>query len=161
MSPAATRSATLSAAEGLAGQIRDHAQQLTTLQSELNQELQLQVNEVNRLASSLAAINAEVRSSDIAARFGGEEFVILLPRTSSAEGRHVAERVRQAVAAAPFDLPAGGQVAVTVSIGIAEFHPGAGRTDLKSLGEALIARADAALYDAKAAGRDRVVVEAA
>jgi two-component system cell cycle response regulator len=106
-------------------------------------------------------VDAEVRSSDVAARFGGEEFVILLPRTSSAEGRHVAERVREAVAAAPFNLPAGGQVAVTVSIGIAEFHPGAGRSDLKSLGEALIARADAALYDAKAAGRDRVVVEAA
>ena len=73
----------------------------------------------------------------------------------------LAERVREAVAAAPFDLPAGGQVTVTVSIGIAEFHPAAGRTDLKSLGEALIARADAALYDAKAAGRDRVVVAAA
>lgn len=106
-------------------------------------------------------VDAEVRSSDVAARFGGEEFVILLPRTTSAEGRHVAERVREAVAAAPFDVPAGGQVGVTVSIGIAEFRPGAGRSDMKSLGEALIARADAALYDAKAAGRDRVVVEAA
>jgi two-component system cell cycle response regulator len=106
-------------------------------------------------------VDAEVRSSDVAARFGGEEFVILLPRTTSAEGRHVAERVRGAVATTPFELPAGGQVAVTVSIGIAEFQPGAGRIDLKSLGEALIARADAALYDAKAAGRDRVVVEAA
>jgi two-component system cell cycle response regulator len=106
-------------------------------------------------------VDAEVRSSDVAARFGGEEFVILLPHTTSTEGRHVAERVRAAVASAPFDLPDGGQVEVTVSIGIAEFQPGAGRTDLKSLGEALIARADAALYDAKAAGRDRVVVEAA
>ena len=62
-SPSA-RAATLSAAEGLAGQIRDHAQQLTTLQSELDQELQLQVNEVNRLTSSIAAINAEIRASD-------------------------------------------------------------------------------------------------
>jgi diguanylate cyclase (GGDEF)-like protein len=106
-------------------------------------------------------VDAEVRSSDVAARFGGEEFVILLPRTTGSEGRYVAERVREAVATAPFELPAGGQVDVTVSIGIAEFHPGAGRTDLKSLGEALIARADAALYEAKAAGRDRVVVEAA
>ncbi|HSM32092.1 MAG TPA: DUF484 family protein [Woeseiaceae bacterium] len=106
-------------------------------------------------------VDAEVRSSDVAARFGGEEFVILLPRTSSVEGRHVAERIRDAVTAAPFGLPDGGHAAVTVSIGIAEFQPGAGRSDLKSLGEALIARADAALYDAKAAGRDRVVVEAA
>jgi two-component system cell cycle response regulator len=106
-------------------------------------------------------VDSEVRASDIAARFGGEEFVILLPRTTRTEGRHVAERIRRAVAAAPFGLPGGGDLPVTVSIGIAEFHPGAGRDDLKSLGEALIARADAALYDAKAAGRDRVVVEAA
>ena len=93
-------------------------------------------------------VDAEVRSSDVAARFGGEEFVILLPRTTSDEGRRVAERIRDAVAVAPFELPDGGRA-------------GAGRSDLKSLGEALIARADAALYDAKAAGRDRVVVEAA
>jgi len=106
-------------------------------------------------------VETEVRGSDVAARFGGEEFVILLPRTTSIEARQVAERIRNAVAAAPFGLPDDGHVAVTVSIGIAEFRPGAGRSDLKSLGEALIARADAALYDAKAAGRDRVVVEAA
>ena len=106
-------------------------------------------------------IDAEVRASDVAARFGGEEFVILLPRTTSAEGQHLAERIRNAVGVAPFDLPGGGRVPVTVSVGIAEFLPGAGNADLKSLGEALIARADVALYAAKAAGRDRVVVEAA
>ena len=106
-------------------------------------------------------IDAEVRASDVAARFGGEEFVILLPDTRSADGQHLAERIRNAVAAAPFGLPEGGDVNVTVSIGIAEFRPGAGDTDLKSLGDALIARADVALYGAKASGRDRVVVEAA
>jgi diguanylate cyclase (GGDEF)-like protein len=106
-------------------------------------------------------IDAEVRSSDVAARFGGEEFVILLPNTTRADGRRLAERIRNAVAAAPFELPQGRQLPVTVSIGMAEFSPGAGSADLKSLGEALIARADVALYGAKAAGRDRVVVEAA
>jgi len=106
-------------------------------------------------------IDAEVRASDVAARFGGEEFVILLPRTTSAEGQHLAERIRNAVAEVPFDLPGGGRIPVTESVGIAEFRPGVGNADLKSLGEALIARADVALYAAKAAGRDRVVVEAA
>ncbi len=106
-------------------------------------------------------IDAEVRASDVAARFGGEEFVILLPGTTCADGQYLAERIRNAVSAAPFGLPGGGHAAVTVSIGIAEFDPGAGNSDLKSLGEALIARADVALYAAKAAGRDRVVVEAA
>ncbi len=106
-------------------------------------------------------IDAEVRASDVAARFGGEEFVILLPDTSTADGQNLAERIRDAVAAAPVELPEGGELTVTVSIGIAEFRPDAGDTDLKSLGDALIARADVALYAAKAAGRDRVVVEAA
>jgi len=106
-------------------------------------------------------IDAQVRASDVAARFGGEEFVILLPNTKGADGQRLAERIRNAVAAAPFELPEGEQISVTVSIGIAEFAPGAGGSDLKSLGEALIARADAALYAAKAAGRDRVVIEAA
>lgn len=106
-------------------------------------------------------IDAQVRASDVAARFGGEEFVILLPNTRSVDAQRLAERIRTAVAAAPFDLPDGGQITVTVSIGIAEFAPGAGDADLKSLGEALIARADVALYAAKAAGRDRVVIEAA
>ena len=106
-------------------------------------------------------IDAEVRVSDVAARFGEEEFVILLPRTTSAEGRQLAERIRNAVAEVPFDLPGGGRIPVTESVGIAEFRPGVGNADLKSLGEALIARADVALYAAKAAGRDRVVLEAA
>jgi diguanylate cyclase (GGDEF)-like protein len=106
-------------------------------------------------------IDAEVRTSDVAARFGGEEFVILLPNTTCADGHYLAERIRNAIAAAPFELPGGRHVPVTVSIGIAEFDPGAGDGDLKSLGDALIARADVALYAAKAAGRDRVAVEAA
>jgi diguanylate cyclase (GGDEF)-like protein len=49
-------------------------------------------------------IDTEVRASDVAARFGGEEFVILLPNTSSAAGQHLAERIRKAVAGAPVVL---------------------------------------------------------
>ena len=106
-------------------------------------------------------IDAEVCASDPAARFEGEGFVMLLPRTTSAEGQHLAERIRDVVAEVPFELPAGGRVPVTVSVGIAEFLPGSGKADLKSLGEAFIALADVALYAAKAAGSDRVIVEAA
>ena len=106
-------------------------------------------------------IDAEVCASDPAARFEGEGFVMLLPRTTSAEGQHLAERIRDVVAEVPFELPAGGRVPVTVSVGIAEFLPGSGKADLKSLGEAFIALADVALYAAKAAGSDHVIVEAA
>jgi diguanylate cyclase (GGDEF)-like protein len=73
----------------------------------------------------------------------------------------LAERVRNAVAAAPFELPQGESVGVTVSIGISSLVPDADDKDFKTLGDALIARADVALYSAKAAGRDRVVPEAA
>jgi diguanylate cyclase (GGDEF)-like protein len=106
-------------------------------------------------------IESQVRASDVAARYGGEEFVILLPNTAREAGVQLAERVRDAVAAAPFALPQGGSVDVTVSIGIASLVPDANDKDFKTLGDALIARADVALYSAKAAGRDRVVPEAA
>jgi PleD family two-component response regulator len=58
-------------------------------------------------------------------------------------------------------LPGGEAVTVTASIGIAEVSPGPDDKDLKTLGDSLIARADVALYAAKSAGRDQVVVEAA
>lgn len=106
-------------------------------------------------------IESQVRASDVTARYGGEEFVILLPHTSDDEALQLAERVRGTVAAAPVELPNGGSVDVTVSIGIANLVPDADDEDFKTLGDALIARADVALYSAKAAGRDRVVYDAA
>ena len=106
-------------------------------------------------------IDAEVRASDIAARYGGEEFVVLLPWTKTDDAEHLAERIRVAVAAAPFKLASGESVSITVSIGIAGIVPDAKSEDLKTLGDSLIARADVALYEAKSEGRDRVVVAAA
>ncbi len=103
-------------------------------------------------------IDAQVRASDVAARYGGEEFVVLMPHTDYASGRLLAERIRDAAAARPFALPDGGEVAVTISIGIAGVSPQAADGDLKTLGEALVARADVALYRAKAEGRNRVAV---
>jgi two-component system cell cycle response regulator len=102
-----------------------------------------------------------VRASDVAARYGGEEFVILLPNTLVESAMLLAERIRNAISKTPFDLPGGETETVTVSIGISEVHPQPDDDDLKTLGDSLIARADVALYAAKSAGRDRVIVEAA
>ncbi len=103
-------------------------------------------------------IDSQVRATDVAARYGGEEFVILLPDTDADSGALLAERIRREIAATPFDIGGGKRIPVTASIGIAGAAPGRGDVDLKTVGEALIARADVALYRAKSAGRDRVAV---
>jgi two-component system cell cycle response regulator len=104
-------------------------------------------------------IDSQVRASDVAARFGGEEFVVLMPDTDSDSGELLAERIRRAVAESEFELPDGGNVAVTVSIGIASVQPDPDDNDLKTIGDALIARADVALYRAKSGGRDQIAVD--
>ena len=103
-------------------------------------------------------IDSQVRASDVAARYGGEEFVVLLPATDNSSGVLLAERIRRAIAASPFDLPNAEQVSITVSIGIAGVQPNPDVSDLKTVGDALIARADVALYRAKSGGRDQVQV---
>jgi len=104
-------------------------------------------------------IDTQIRASDVAARYGGEEFVVLLPDTETSSGVKLAERIRSAVASAPYVLPGGEQQSITASIGIAGIAPEADADDLKTIGESLIARADVALYRAKSDGRDRVVME--
>lgn len=106
-------------------------------------------------------IETQVRISDIAARYGGEEFVVLLPNTEVESATLLADRVRTAIAESPIELPCGETVSITVSIGIAIVQPAEDESDLKTVGDALIARADVALYAAKSAGRNRVIVEAA
>jgi two-component system, cell cycle response regulator len=104
-------------------------------------------------------IEGEVRSSDVSARYGGEEFVLLLPRTSLETGRVLAERIRSAVAGRPFHVaPEVAPLTVTISIGLAAYEPGAAPEDPLIVGERLIARADLALYEAKSAGRNMVVL---
>jgi diguanylate cyclase (GGDEF)-like protein len=87
---------------------------------------------------------------DVVGRYGGEEFVILLPETNLESARLVAERLRQSITKEPFITDAG-PLRITVSIGVAE----ASKWDALNT---LIERADAALYDAKRAGRNCVVV---
>lgn len=103
-------------------------------------------------------IESQVRGSDVAARYGGEEFVILLPHTGIEAGRLLAERIRHTVSESPVVFGDGKELTVTTSIGIASATPQEGDFDMKSLGESLLARADVALYAAKAAGRDRISV---
>ena len=104
-------------------------------------------------------IDAQIRASDVAARYGGEEFIVLLPDTDLESGAKLAERIRKAVSASPYDLPGGKQERITASIGISGTMPDKDADDLKTLGEALIAHADVALYQAKSDGRDRVAVD--
>lgn len=103
-------------------------------------------------------IEGQVRVSDVAARYGGEEFVILLPGTGRDAGGLLAERIRRAVADEPFTITGttSEPLAVTVSIGVAEHRSSAAGEDFQIAGEQLLALADRALYEAKAAGRNTV-----
>jgi diguanylate cyclase (GGDEF)-like protein len=91
---------------------------------------------------------AAVRAGDFVARIGGEEFALLLHGTDLPGALDLAERVRVAVGAAPFQTGSG-QLTVTASLGCAVLGP-------EDTAEALVGRADARLYDAKRGGRDRV-----
>src|SRR5271156_3128809 len=103
-------------------------------------------------------VEAQIRSMDTAARFGGDELAILLPEATSAEAAKLAERIRDVIAAVPFVLNESIERSLTVSIGVASVSPGRHETDLKAVAERLLADADAALYRAKALGRNRVQV---
>jgi diguanylate cyclase (GGDEF)-like protein/PAS domain S-box-containing protein len=96
-------------------------------------------------------IQDAIREIDVLARYGGEEFVVLLPETNCEAAVRLAERLRNL--AGRTSIPTEhGDVIVTISLGIAEINPET--QDFM----ALIARADAAMYDAKKAGRDRFAV---
>jgi diguanylate cyclase (GGDEF)-like protein len=105
-------------------------------------------------------VESQIRSMDTAARFGGDELAILLPETGAAEAAKLAERVRECIAAEPFALSAQIERTLTVSVGVAAVSPARHESDLKAAADRLIAEADAALYRAKALGRNRVQVGA-
>ena len=105
-------------------------------------------------------VEAQIRSMDTAARFGGDELAILLPDATAAEAARLAERIREVVAAVPFVLTPQIERSLTVSVGVASIAPGRHETDLKTVADRLLADADAALYRAKALGRNRVQVGA-
>jgi diguanylate cyclase (GGDEF)-like protein len=116
----------------------------------------LQGDECLRELAQLCATHVR-DGSDLAARYGGEEIVILLPRCGMDEAMRVAETLRgqvEALALPHPDSPAGD--CVTVSIGVAAACP----RDTQASPDALVAAADAAMYAAKARGRNCVEAQA-
>jgi diguanylate cyclase (GGDEF)-like protein len=101
-------------------------------------------------------IDAEMRISDTSARFGGDEFALVLSEAAISDGEKVAARVLHAVRKQPVVIGKAAAETVTLSIGVASATPGPGMRDYKVLAERLMAEADAALYRAKSAGRNRI-----
>ena len=100
------------------------------------------------------ALNTLLRDYDLAGRFGGEEFSLLLPQTRAVDALRIAERIRSAISGLCIIAPGasgGERVHVTVSIGVAALDSGSQREYAE-----LLAAADAALYRAKGCGRDQV-----
>jgi two-component system, cell cycle response regulator len=93
-----------------------------------------------------------VRLEDMVGRWGGEEFLVVLPNTAAQGAAELAERLRQVVAGEPCPLPDGGAVPVTISLGCA--------ASVIDDAATLVRSADAAMYEAKESGRNRVVVAA-
>ncbi len=107
---------------------------------------------LKEVARRLAAV---LRRADVAVRYGGEEFMVILPQANAEEIVAIGEKMRESIAVA--SIPAGtaqGPIAVTLSVGIAAFRVES------DTAESLLARADAALYRAKEGGRNRVEVDA-
>ena len=100
-------------------------------------------------------IKKSIRGIDLACRYGGEEFVVVMPETDMAVATMVAERLRRRIASEPFPIQQGARtIEVTISIGIAAL----GRDEDAAK---VVKRADQALYRAKRDGRNRVVPAAA
>ena len=101
-------------------------------------------------------LGSNTRPSDFACRLGGEEFVVIMPRTAGDIACLAAERLRRSICASSFILPgSGNSIDITVSIGVAA------ATETDDTVESVIKRADEALYEAKHSGRNRVVGKAA
>jgi diguanylate cyclase (GGDEF)-like protein len=97
-------------------------------------------------------LRTEARETDFIARYGGDEFAVIMPETTKHDALSVAERIRARVEKSPVELPDVGPQRLTVSVGLATYPRDSNSTD------GLLASADQALYASKAAGRNRVTV---
>lgn len=116
-----------------------------------------QVNDVhgheagNRLLQHLVrCVREQLRGSDVMARFGGDEFILMLPETNNKGAQEMAERIRQAIELSRFDVRTG-DINVTVSLGVASYPEDGGNLDV------ILDKADKAMYRAKQRGRNKVV----
>ncbi|HEX8089825.1 MAG TPA: GGDEF domain-containing protein, partial [Blastocatellia bacterium] len=100
------------------------------------------------------AITMSVRESDFVARYGGDEFVLMLPETSARRAVQMAERVRSQIASHRFNGGVGADIYLTASFGVASFPEHATEA------EKLIELADAAMYEAKQRNKNNVRVAA-
>lgn len=139
-----------------------HGHELTTLIVDIDHFKQ--VNDVHghaigdRVLRQVAELlGKDLRSSDILCRYGGEEFVLLLPETKIREGHSIAERMRSELAGKRFRVAPDIELRATVSIGVAGFSGGTEYAEVDPM-TGLLGAADEALYAAKRAGRNRVSV---
>jgi diguanylate cyclase (GGDEF)-like protein len=102
------------------------------------------------LADVAARVQAKMRDPDLLGRYGGEEFIIILPETQISDAQSMAERIRASIDNAPVEV-SGNVLHITISLGVVECS-----RDTKSFQD-LVSRADERLYKAKRAGRNCVV----
>jgi two-component system cell cycle response regulator len=100
-------------------------------------------------------LREHIRPMDLACRYGGEEFVVIMPETNQATAHQAGERLRALVADQPFTIARGEQLSVTMSGGVSTTFPPDDHMD------SLLKRADEALYRAKSAGRNAIELERA
>jgi two-component system, cell cycle response regulator len=104
------------------------------------------------LREGAAVLRKCLRSTDLLGRYGGEEFLAVLPQVDLGAARLAAERLRQGLESSPVRLPEGGRIHITASFGVADRDEISGGTG----SDLLVSLADRRLYEAKAAGRNRV-----
>lgn len=98
-----------------------------------------------------AILRRRIRDTDIAGRYGGEEFIVVLPKADLSSALSVAVRIKKALAATKMKDPLGNSFSITISQGLTSYQPGDSR-------DYFISRADYALYKAKQNGRDRIEI---
>ena len=126
----------------VAGEIRWQGQDLVKAGDEVLREFGRRLRE-------------NIRPMDLACRYGGEEFVVIMPETSQALAQSAGDRLRQIIAETPFPIGRGDELKVTMSGGVSTIAAPEDTID------ALLKRADDALYRAKSAGRNLIEVESA